>query len=144
MTAQKVETFRRKLQSIIDNVETCEDFGRGVVSVVRALKADYDHLFPQQAWDPTNHTELRKLMEQYCIPDARYCPICGHAAVNKVSNKGRPFWGCIRYPLCTGSRALNGRATLNDGMRDFLAKKVNKENSDTQAGEANRFKNLEL
>ncbi len=37
------------------------------------------------------------------------CPFCGHAMVLRTAKKGpkagNRFWGCSRYPECTGTRA---------------------------------------
>ena len=41
-----------------------------------------------------------------------YCPICGakmvlHRPYPKSSNQYEPFWGCIRYPYCHGTRNID-------------------------------------
>ncbi|WP_439924709.1 topoisomerase DNA-binding C4 zinc finger domain-containing protein [Nitrobacter sp. JJSN] len=43
-------------------------------------------------------------------PHAVSCPRCGNPMVRRTarrgSNAGRPFWGCSRYPRCTGTRPI--------------------------------------
>ncbi|MDD9815109.1 MAG: NERD domain-containing protein [Gammaproteobacteria bacterium] len=40
------------------------------------------------------------------------CPVCGggmvERQVRKGANKGKPFWGCPKYPKCRGMRSING------------------------------------
>jgi len=40
------------------------------------------------------------------------CPFCGggmvERKVKKGENKGKPFWGCPKYPKCRGMRPMNG------------------------------------
>ena len=39
------------------------------------------------------------------------CPVCGggmvERKVRKGANKGKPFWGCPKYPKCRGRRPIN-------------------------------------
>lgn len=43
-------------------------------------------------------------------PDAATCPMCGSAMVKRIAKRGgqagSEFWGCSRYPACTGTRAI--------------------------------------
>ncbi|WP_281011206.1 topoisomerase DNA-binding C4 zinc finger domain-containing protein [Borborobacter arsenicus] len=43
-------------------------------------------------------------------PHAVTCPRCGSRMVRRTARRGsragRPFWGCSRYPSCTGTRPI--------------------------------------
>lgn len=43
-------------------------------------------------------------------PHAVTCPSCGSRMVRRTARRGprtgKPFWGCSRYPVCTGTRAI--------------------------------------
>lgn len=39
-------------------------------------------------------------------PHAVTCPRCGSRMVRRTSRAGRSFWGCSRYPSCTGTRSI--------------------------------------
>ncbi len=32
------------------------------------------------------------------------CPVCGEAMVKRHDRAGHPFWGCVKYPACKGTR----------------------------------------
>ena len=144
MDPASVEIFRAKLQSILDNVDGDEPYHKGVRSVVRALKADFDVLFPQDVWGANDRTHICRLMEKYCNRKANLCPICGGPLRQRVSRMGRQFLGCQRYPVCKGSRSIEGSPTINDAMREFLSKKVSEDLLEQQKQDGNRFRNLDL
>jgi len=48
-------------------------------------------------------------------PASPCCPRCGEPMVQRVarrgSHKGKPFWGCSKYPDCTGIRSIDQGTT---------------------------------
>lgn len=143
MKLSRIELFRQKLQRTLDAVEDPSDqYSQGVRAVVRALKADYDILFPVEAYkaDPK---EFQALIEKYCHSSINLCPICGDKVIKRKGPRGH-FLGCTSYPLCKGARSMDGTPTKNAALHDFIADKVYEDEMDEQKKQQNRFANLDL
>lgn len=48
----------------------------------------------------------KRLRMLYYYADAHSCPHCGHVLQERKTREGKPFLGCIRYPLCKGAKDL--------------------------------------
>jgi len=146
LTRQNIECFRAKLQNILDATKnTGDQYTAGVQAVVKALKSDYDALFPTTVWgSATNDETIRKLMDRFCHPSSHKCPICASKSTKRITKNGTQFIGCTKYPSCHGSRFTDGKPTLNSYMRTFLAKRLHDETLKEQKIRTNRFRNLEL
>jgi len=141
-----VEVFRAKLQNILDSIEGDKPYERGVKAVVRALKIDYDILFPERVWQTGQKAlqRIHRLIKEHCYQNEQLCPICGILLKMKTSRAGKHFLGCQQYPLCQGSRSIEGSPTINNAMKEFLSQKVNQEELIAQKQNNNRFRNLDL
>ncbi len=140
MRKTSVETFRSKLQNILDHVEGDDNYHKGVRAVVKALLSDYDTLFPKVVWGSDSLVVIVRLIEKHCNPDKWSCPICGSPLSLKSTKAGSAFRGCQKYPLCRGSRSHAGNATINDAMKEFLSQKIEEERKHHNS----RFRNLDL
>jgi restriction system protein len=64
---------------------------------------------------PRNATTTRGVPDEGRAPQptaggtsSRRCPQCGNAMIRRVArlgaHAGKPFWGCVDYPACRGTR----------------------------------------
>ena len=90
---KNVSEHKKYVQNIIKNQNTCPKS-----PVVDAEKTSAEAIPPLSP--ETDKPEM---------PDPpRLCPICGSVMVERVSGKGKNpgqvFWGCSKFPRCTGRR----------------------------------------
>lgn len=56
--------------------------------------------------------DLAKAMPTARTPESPACPVCASPMVRRTarrgSNSGNEFWGCPKYPRCSGTRAMVG------------------------------------
>lgn len=139
----RVELFRRKLQQTIDAVEDkTDEYGRGIRAVAKALKHDFDVLFPEEAYSMSGD-QLRALIEQYCYPEKNRCPLCGEKNIKRKGIKSH-FYGCSTYPICRGARGLDGKVTMNEALREFISQKLYEKAMEEEKASQNRFANLDI
>ena len=93
-----------------------DEYAQGVVSVVHAVRADFDRLFPPDMYKAPAATMLARA-EKVCHKEG--CPICG-ATMHERKGKYGHFMGCTMYPTCGGTRNMSGVITINPAMREFI------------------------
>ena len=120
VTRSKVENFRhaldqaREFQQIYGNPE--------MDGVINQLINTYNIDFPRDEMP-----NLAKAIKKYCYPTRSKCPICGKTMRQRTNRKtGGAFLGCSQYPLCQGSRDIDGNITINKYLEDFINSKLQK------------------
>lgn len=114
------------LQNILDSTKDNDaPYQRGVYAVIRAVKGDFDRMFSPEAWN-ADVDALRMIAKEYCETNPTKCPICSSDMVVRQGGRG-PFKGCSTFPTCKGSRSIDGRTTLNEAVRVFIADKIYEE-----------------
>lgn len=142
MNGKNVKHFRAMLQNVLDSTEGHEDpYKRGIYSVVRAVKGDFDRMFPQEIWK-SDAEALRLLAEHHCNDDVTQCPICSNKLIQRKGKRG-PFLGCSQFPSCRGSRSIDGRVTVNESLKTFIADKIYEEQLALES-HMGRFQGIDL
>ena len=135
-----IEVFRKQLLNTKTILQ--EDGPSIAFSILEALLVDYQKLFPPEIHygDPN---KLYALIEKYGCVDRKLCPLCGSHMKKRTSSLGE-FKGCSKFPKCKGGRKLDGRAVLNQALKDFLTDKISKERKGLVNKKLSRFDDLEI
>jgi hypothetical protein len=142
VNGKNVEHFRAMLQNILDSTEDNADpYKRGIFAVAKAIKGDFDRMFPPEIWQ-TDSEAIRIIAENTCPKDTALCPICESQLTVRKGKRGN-FLGCPKFPLCRGSRSIDGRITVNEALKTFIADKIYEEQCalDSHMG---RFQGIDL
>lgn len=142
---QRLLEYRDKLVCAYDAQQGKNNkYAQGVATVTRALLKDFDRTFSPSILKDSSKN-LQPIIDKFCNPDKKKCPICGADNVRKRTHHDHSaFLGCSRYPDCKGARYPDGRVTVNDVLRFFLTQRVREETLQEEAHEESRFHNLDL
>jgi restriction system protein len=81
--------------------------GAKLKAVIREVQ-DRSFSSPFPAHNPPDPIRRTPTITEAAAPA---CPTCGSAMVKRVAKRGaksgQPFWGCLRYPNCRGTRSIS-------------------------------------
>jgi hypothetical protein len=116
----RVETFRSKLQHLLKVMEDKQeqtDYERGIITVVKTIKKDYDAMFPPDVYQAS----VRGIKEKaavFCFKTG--CPLCGKELKSKYVHSGM-YYLCANFPQCKGIRNLDGSIPISSHVKDYIA-----------------------
>lgn len=103
----KVKELREILAAYPDNF-VCAYEGAPYVDASSRLRVGLPEHQPDIVRPPANPKHQAKSKDMDFIPDAESpaCPRCESPMVRKEAFAG-PFWGCMNYPDCKGTRDID-------------------------------------
>jgi len=117
-----------------------DKYSQGICVITKSLMRTFDRMFNQDVLRSTR--AIHPMIEKYCYPWPG-CPIC-NAEMEKKNSKFGEFWGCSKYPDCSGNRKMKDKyPTINEALKIYLTQKAYEETMENNTPRS-RFRNLEI